>query len=100
MKELREIHMYDHRLPLEPAYVELDEGLEFPISAYTLDSKIMSNVSDSRPDMTRTSVEFLSGALSLSWAEEERESQLYPGNGYQTVGFMDYHQVTDADILV
>lgn len=72
----RDTRLLDSHLPLEPADIEKDEGLEFPARVYQLDRQITKAMAGERLEVTRTTLQCLAGNLKSDWTDENTRQLL------------------------
>lgn len=76
MKSRRDVHIGDHRLPLDPVTVEDGEGMELPAAARSDADDFLRKFEAEKLGVTRSSLQFLADVVKDGYAEEYQWSFL------------------------
>jgi hypothetical protein len=74
-----------HNLPLEPCSRANDEGLDFPNSAYGVDTRVFQSVKDEKIEIGKETLGALQKCLKPDWAEDDQAAMLQSQVNYQGV---------------
>lgn len=72
MASRRDVHIRDHRLPLDPVTVEDGEGMQLPASARSEADELLRKLDGERLGVTRSSLRFLADVVKDGYTEEEQ----------------------------
>lgn len=72
MSSRRDVHIGDHRLPLDPVTVEDGEGMQLPASARSAANEILKKLEGEKLGVTRSSLQFLANVVKDGYTEEEQ----------------------------
>lgn len=72
MASRRDVHIRDHRLPLDPVTVEDGEGMQLPASARSEANELLRKLEGEKLGVTRSSLQFLADVVKNGCAEEEQ----------------------------
>ncbi|GAB1319563.1 WW domain-containing protein [Madurella fahalii] len=73
MKAFMKVQLPDHRLPLEPADIDKDQGLEFPDIKRAKDMAKMRDVEKEKLELNRNTLAYLAQSLNTGWTEGEQQ---------------------------
>ncbi|KAL1864209.1 hypothetical protein Daus18300_007806 [Diaporthe australafricana] len=76
MKSRRDVHIGDHRLPLDPVTVEDGEGMELSASARSEADNFLRKFEAEKLGVTRSSLQFLADVVKDDYIEEDQWSFL------------------------
>lgn len=72
MSSRRDVHIGDHRLPLDPVTVEDGEGMQLPASARSEANEILRKLEGEKLGVTRSSLRFLANVVKDEYSEEKQ----------------------------
>lgn len=72
MSSRRDVHIGEHRLPLDPVTVEDGEGMQLPASARSEANKLLRKLDGEKLGVTRSSLQFLANVVKDEYSEEEQ----------------------------
>lgn len=72
----REVHIGDHRLPLDPVTVEDGEGMQPPASARSDANELLRKLENEKLGVTKSSLKFLAAVVKDEFTEEEQWNSL------------------------
>lgn len=72
MSSRRDVHIGDHRLPLDPVTVEDGEGMQLPASARSEANELLRKLEGEKLGVTRSSLRFLANVVKDEYSEEEQ----------------------------
>ncbi|KKY38012.1 hypothetical protein UCDDA912_g01980 [Diaporthe ampelina] len=67
-----EVHIGDHRLPLDPVTVEDGEGMQLPASARSDTNELLRKLENEKLGVTRSSLQFLADLVKDGFTEDEQ----------------------------
>lgn len=76
MLSRRDVHIGDHRLPLDPVTVEDGEGMQLPASTRSEANELLRKLEGEKLGVTRSSLQFLANVVKDEYSEQEQWKSL------------------------